>query len=66
MTESAGTVEITVVKKKDDQDCSFGIRTVENTAKDGSEYEGLNKVVSTMGKESEKTFSIKIIDNNDW
>ena len=46
---------------------SFGIRTVANTAKDGSEYEGLNKVVPSMGKgEKEKTFSIKVIDNNDW
>jgi len=34
VTESAGTVEITVVKKNDDQDVSFGIRTVDNTAKD--------------------------------
>ena len=56
VTESAGTVDITVIKKKDDQDVSFGIRTVENTAKEGSEYEGLNTVVVTMGKETEKTF----------
>jgi len=45
-----------VVKKNDDQDVSFGIRTVDNTAKEGSEFEGLNKVVPTMIGEKEKTF----------
>lgn len=68
VTESAGSVEVTVVKKDtaEDHDVSFGIRTVDNTAKDGSEYNALNKVVSTMGKEKEKTFFVTIIDNNDW
>jgi len=57
VTESAGTVEITVVKKNPDADVSFGIRTMPNTAKDGSEYEALNKVIPTMGRdEKEKTF----------
>ena len=48
VTESSGTVEVTVVKKNENQDVSFGIRTVSNTAKDGSEFEGINKVVASM------------------
>ena len=57
VTESSGTVDVTVIKKKADDDVSFGIRTVANTAKEGSEYESLNKVIPSMGKgETEKTF----------
>lgn len=66
VVESAGHVEVTVVKKVEDQDISFGIRTVDNSAKEGAEYESLNKVVTSMGKDKEKTFQIKIFDNNDW
>ena len=74
VTESSGTVEVTVVKKHIDNDVTFGIRTAEDKAeggvamaKDGSEYEGIaGKVVNLPAGEKEKTFSIKIIDNNDW
>lgn len=67
VTESAGYVEVTVVKKNGVKEVQFGIRTVENTAKEGSEYEALNTIVSDMGNdEKERTFKIKIIDNNDW
>ena len=65
VTESAGYVEVTVVKKTD-QEFSFGIRTVEDTAKEGSEYDRLNKIVDMTKNDKEKTFQIKIIDNNDW
>ena len=39
VTESSGYVEITVLKKQHGHEVSFGIRTVENTAKQGHEYE---------------------------
>ena len=45
VTESAGYVEVTVVKKNPDHEFSFGIRTFEDTAKDKSEYEPINKIV---------------------
>jgi len=50
VTESAGYVEVTVVNKNESQDIAFGIRTVADTAKEGSEYEVLNKVITNMGK----------------
>ena len=56
VVESAGVVEVTVVRKNTDSDIAFGIRTVDNTAKDGAEYERLDKIVSSFGNETEKTF----------
>ena len=45
VTESSGFVEITVLKKQHGTEESFGIRTVENTAKHGTEFEQFNKVI---------------------
>ena len=45
VTESNGFVEITVVKKTSQQDFTFGIRTIEDTAKMGSEFEAFNKII---------------------
>ena len=66
VTESNGFVEITVVKKTSQQDFTFGIRTIEDTAKMGSEFEAFNKIIELNGKNTEETVKITIFDNNDW
>lgn len=66
MTESSGTVDITVVKKVVDQDLTFGIRTIDGTAKNPTEYTTINEVITMKKRDTEKTFKIKILDNDDW
>lgn len=39
VTESSGTIDITVLKRVQNQEISFGIRTRDDTAKNGQEYE---------------------------
>lgn len=64
VTESNGFVEITVVKKNPSEDLTFGIRTIEDTAKVGSEFESLNKIIEMKGPEEQ--IRITVFDNNDW
>jgi len=45
VAESSGIVEIMVQKKNPNEEFSFGIRTVEDTAKPGSEYEHKDKII---------------------
>jgi len=66
VTESAGHVEVTIIKKNANQECTFGIKTCEGTAKQGTEYEHLDEVVTMRKKENSKILQIKIFDNNDW
>lgn len=66
MTESSGTVDITVVKKVVNQDLTFGIRTIDGTAKNPTEYTTINEVITMKKRDTEKTFKIKILDNDDW
>jgi len=66
VTESSGFVEITVIKKVVNQDLTFGIRTIDGTAKDPSEFHKMDQMVTMKKRETEKTFQIKIIDNSDW
>jgi hypothetical protein len=55
VTESSGYVEITVIKKVANQDLTFGIRTVEGTAKHPTEFERMDEVVTMKKRETEKT-----------
>jgi len=66
VTESSGTVDITVVKKVVNQDLTFGIRTIDGTAKNPTEYTTINEVITMKKRDTEKTFKIKILDNDDW
>jgi hypothetical protein len=66
VTESSGTVDITVVKKVVNQDLTFGIRTIDGTAKNPTEYTTINEVITMKKSATEKTFKIKILDNDDW
>jgi len=55
-----------VKKKVPGKEFSFGIRTVENTAREGSEYERTDRIISFKKTEDEKMVPIKIFDNNEW
>jgi len=66
VTESSGYVDVVVRKVISGEEFSFGIRTVDNTARQGSEYEALNKIINFRKSEDEKTVPIKIFDNSDW
>jgi hypothetical protein len=66
VTESSGYVEIHVIKKVVNQDLTFGIRTVDGTAKNPTEYLKMDEVVTMKKKETEKIIKIKVIDNSDW
>ena len=77
MPESGGKVEVTVEKKNNNQDFKFGIRTIgkgnfvknfseQPTAVDAKEFEGLKEEVELAHRATIQTFSINIIDNNDW
>lgn len=66
VTESSGSVEITIVKKAQNQEITFGVRTVDNTAKSGAEFEAIDEIITMKKRESERTVVVKIFDNNEW
>ena len=66
VTESSGFVEVTIVKKTVNQDITFGLRTVDGTAKAATEFGHLDEIISMKKRETEKTVQIQIIDNSDW
>lgn len=66
VTESSGYVEVTVVNKKVESDITFGLRTVDITAKSPTEYTAIDEIFTIKKREPEKTIPISIIDNSDW
>lgn len=74
VTESAGTVSITVVKKTC-TDYTFGIRTKDGTAKSvydekdvnaNREFDSYDEIVTMKKRDMEKIVEITIFDNHDW
>ena len=63
VTESAGSMNITIVKKNINTDCTFGVRTRESTAKQGKDFDQIDEVITMKKRESEKTMEIRIHDN---
>jgi len=66
VTESSGTIDITIIKKVENQEITFGIRTKDDTAKAQSEYESVDDVITLKKRDNEHNLSIKIFDNNEW
>jgi len=66
VTESAGSIEVTILKKNNNQECTFGVKTIQGTAKPQSEYEHVDEIVTMRKKESQKVLNIKIFDNQEW
>lgn len=54
MTESAGTMTVTIVKKNMNSDCTFGLRTRDATAKAGKEFDQLDEMITMKKRDTEK------------
>jgi hypothetical protein len=63
---SNGTVEVTVVKKKKDEEVAFGIRTSDISATSPKNYIHEDKIVSMRADEKEYKFEVPIIDDKEW
>lgn len=66
VTESAGTVKITMVKRVEDTDLQVGVRTEEGTAKHGTDFDGIDQIITFKRNEYEATVEIRIHDDDDW
>lgn len=66
MTESAGTAKITVVKRDSNQNLTFGVRTIPDTAEEGKDYHPIDQRIIMKAGENEKCIEIPIIDNTEW
>ena len=66
VTESAGYISISILKKSPNTDFTFGVRTKEGTAKPGKDFEVIEEVVTMKKRETEKIMNIKIHDNAEW
>lgn len=66
VTESNGHVEITILKNENVQEYTFGVRTVDGSARKGKDYEEYKETHTINQKQSELKIHIPIIDNNEW
>lgn len=65
VTESIGIAKILVVNKKK-EGIKFGIRSIDDTALAGDDFEGVDQVVELKEGEAEYTQEIKIMDDDQW
>lgn len=65
VTESNGTVEVTIVKKRKIE-YTFGIRTRDLSATCPKDYQAEDKIVTMGEKEIELKFNVPIIDDEEW
>jgi hypothetical protein len=54
VTESAGMMTITIIKKNQNSDCTFGLRTRDATAKAGKEFDQLDDMITMKKRDTEK------------
>lgn len=66
VTESNGTVEITIVKKAANQELTFGIRTVPDTAVPTKDYTHVNKIITMPSREKELKIYVPIVNDDEW
>ena len=66
VTESAGCLTISIVKKNPNTDYTFGVRSREGTAKAGKDFDPIDEVCTMKKREQEKIVEIKIHDNQEW
>jgi len=66
VTESAGVVVLTVVKRVQNQSITFGVRTVKDTAIPEKDYKDIDIRLTMSGTETEKQIEVPIIDNTEW
>lgn len=65
VTESNGTVEVTIVKKRK-VEYTFGVRTKDMTATAPKDYETEDKIVTMKASEIEYKFEVPIVDDEEW
>jgi hypothetical protein len=53
VVESSGFVAVTIVKKNFTSEATFGIRTIEGTAKENVGYEGVDEIVTFKKRQEE-------------
>jgi hypothetical protein len=46
VTESAGTVKVTIVKKAQNLEMKVGVRTIEDTAKNARDFDNIDQVLT--------------------
>jgi len=66
VTESAGTVKIAIKRKTLHNELSFGVRTREDTAKVGRDYDHIDNVITLKENEEERIIEVKIHDDDEW
>ena len=64
--ESAGKVQITLVKKVVNEEISVGIRTIEGSAKAPDYFNHFNEIITMGPSKTEHVIEIDIIDNQEW
>ena len=65
VTESAGHVEISVLRKNTNVK-AVGVRTRDDNAVKGKDYEAYDQVLEFDGQENEKKVKIAIINDDEW
>ena len=65
VAESNKCVTITIEKRTPD-DFTFWVRTVDETAKAGEDYEEKNELFTMHAEEKERKIQIAIIDDPEW
>ena len=68
VAESGRSVKLTVLRKVENEEFKFGIRTVDGTAKANADYKpiDLEYTFKKREREAEKVFEVDIIDDNEW
>ena len=54
------------IEKKIHEDLSFWLRTVDETAKAGEDYEPKNELLTMKSDERERNIQVAIIDDDKW
>lgn len=66
VTESAGTVKVTIVKKAENLEMKVGVRTIEDTAKNARDFDNIDQVLTMKQNENEATIEVRIHDDDEW
>jgi len=66
VTESNGSVEITIIKKNSNMDYTFGYRTVDDTAKHPKDYAKTEDIITMKKRDTEVKIHIPIVDDEEW
>lgn len=66
VTESNGHVEVTIVKKRLNQELVVGVRTRDDTAVSPKDYKEINETIQFGIRDHEMKIEIPIVDDEEW